>query len=318
VPLTTLAAANLRITHDKAENLARMFEMIDEAAQQNVDVLVLPEMGLQGYADFAFGLGNQGAADQKRYYSAEAEAIPGPATAAISEKARTHNMTIQVGLAERAAHGNVILNSTALITPDGSIGVYRKVHNQFEFPYFNPGEALPVFETGIGSVGSLICYDLAFPEVMRTFALKGAEVALMSTAWPMHGHDLAHDYYGESMNLAARANAFFNQMWLVVSNHCETDAYSGGLDYWGNSQIVDPYGHVVAILEREEGLVVHRADLQEQVIASRCEGFFGLNLLQDRRPQHYRALVDTEPYAPINGGLQEIHQDASADDGVVE
>ena len=46
-------------------------------------------------------------------------------------------MIVQVGLAERAAHGNVILNSTALVAGEGVLGVYRKVHNQFEFPYFN-------------------------------------------------------------------------------------------------------------------------------------------------------------------------------------
>lgn len=314
MPEKTLAAANLRVTHDKARNLARMLEMIDEAAGKNVDVLVLPEMALQGYADFAFGLGEKGASHQKRYYFTEAEPIPGPATSAIAEKARGYGMTVQMGLAERSAHGNVVLNSTALISPDGIVGIYRKVHNQFEFPYFNPGEALPVFDTRIGRVGSLICYDLAFPEVVRTFALKGATVALMSTAWPMHGHDMKTDYYGRSMNLAAQSNAFFNQMWLVVSNHCETGVYSGGLDYWGNSQIVDPYGHVVASLERDEGLVVHTADLDEAVLASRSEGFFGLNLIQDRRPQHYGALVQTDHYAPgiqpfptLRNGTAEAH-----------
>jgi predicted amidohydrolase len=294
----TLAAANLRIEHDKARNLAKFLEVIDDAAARGVDVLVLPDMGLQGYADFAFGLGEKGTAEQKQYYFTSAEPVPGPATEAIRAKAAEHGMFVQLGLAERALHGNVVLNATALIGPDGVVGVYRKVHNQFEFPYFNPGEATPVFDLPFARAASLICYDLAFPELMRVFALKGATLALMSTAWPMRGHDRSDDYHGWSMNIAAQANAFFNQMWLVISNHCETDVYSGKIDYWGNSQIVDPYGKVVASLTDEEGLVVHTADLDTTVLASRTEGFFGLNLLQDRRPQHYRELTDQGPYAP--------------------
>jgi predicted amidohydrolase len=289
---TTLAAANVKIVHDKQRNLKRFLELIDEAAGQKVDVLVLPEVGLQGYADFAFATGSKECAEQKQYYFREAETIPGPATSVIAEAARRHGMYIQIGLAETALHGNVIFNSTALIGPEGLVGVFRKLHNTFEFPYFGPGEATPVFPTAAGTFGSIICYDLCFPELFRTLALKGAEVVLMSTAWPMKGHDRANDYHGWAMDTAAKANSFFNQCWLVVSNHCETGAYSQNVDYYGGSQIVDPYGKVVAYLEQEEGLVVHRADLAGEILRSRSQGFFGLNLIQDRRPEHYGTLVD--------------------------
>ena len=312
MPETTLAAANIRIVHDKAVNLGRFLELIDEAGAAGVDVLVLPEMGLQGYADFAFGLGDQGIAEQKQYYFREAETIPGPSTAAIQARAARYGMTVQVGMAEKALHGNVIFNSTALIAPQGVAGVFRKMHNQFEFPFFNPGEAAPVFDIAAARVGSMICYDLAFPELMRVFALKGATVTLMSTAWPMKGHDKGDDYHGWAMDLAAKANAFFNQMWLVISNHCETGAYSGGIDYWGHSQIVDPYGKVVAMLDSEEGLVVHTADLAAEVLQSRTAGFFGLNLLQDRRPQHYGLLADTQPY--LHGGTSLLAGVQASDD----
>jgi predicted amidohydrolase len=289
---TTLAAANMAVVHNKERNLKRILELIDEAAAQGVDMLVLPEMGLQGYADFAFPTGSRECAEQKQYYYREAETIPGPATDRIAEAAKRHGMTIQLGLAERAMHGNVIFNSTALIAPEGLIGVYRKIHNTFEFPYFAPGEATPVFETGHGKVSSIICYDLCFPELVRSFALRGAHLILMSNAWPMKGHERDTDYHGYAMDLAAKANAFFNQSWLVISNHCETGAYSQGIDYYGGSQIVDPYGKVVAYLAQDEGLVVHKANLEAVMLDSRTTGFFGLNLLQDRRPEHYGPLID--------------------------
>lgn len=289
---TTLAAANVKIVHDKAQNLKRFAELIDEAAGRGADILVLPEAGLQGYADFALSVGSKECAEQKQYYFREAEPIPGPATERIGELARRRGMFIQLGLAERALQGNAIYNSTALVGPEGVIGVYRKVHNQFEFPYFSPGEELPVFPTPHGVLSSIICYDLCFPELMRTYALKGAEAVLMSTAWPMRGHDRENDYHGWAMDLAAQANAFFNQFWMVVSNHCEKEAYSQKLDYYGGTQIVDPLGKVVAYLKDEEGLVTHRANLRDALLKSRTEGFFGLNLLQDRRPEHYAHVVD--------------------------
>jgi predicted amidohydrolase len=286
-----LGAANVRIAHDKSKNLQRFLELIEEAAAQSVDVLVLPEMGLQGYADFALAPGSKERSEQKQYYFREAEPIPGPSTETIRRAAERHGMYVQLGMAESALHGNTIFNSVALIAPGGVVGVYRKMHNQFEFPYFCPGEDSPSFDTPHGRFGAIICYDLCFPELIRTYALGGADVVLMSTAWPMKGHDRADDYHGWSMDLAAQANAFFNQMWLVVSNHCEKGVYSQGLDYYGGSQIVDPYGKVVAYLGHDEGLVVYGADLRQTTLTSRTEGFFGLNLLQDRRPEHYRALV---------------------------
>jgi predicted amidohydrolase len=72
----------------------------------------------------------------------------------------------------------------------------------------------------------------------------------------------------------------------------EKGAYSQKLDYFGGSQIVDPYGKVVAYAADEESVLTHTADLDDAVLKSRTEGFFGLNLLQDRRPEHYSPLVD--------------------------
>jgi predicted amidohydrolase len=298
-----LGAANVKITHDKAQNLERFLDLIDEAAGRGVDVLVLPEMGLQGYADFAFPIGSPEMVEQKQYYFNEAEPIPGPSTEAIRRAVEPHGMYVQLGLAESAQHGNSIYNSTALIGPDGVVSVFRKMHNTFEFPYFSPGEDAPLASTPYGKFGAIICYDLCFPELIRTYALDGADVILMSTAWPMRGHDRANDYHGWSMDLGAQANAFFNQMWLVCSNHCEKGVYSQGLDYYGGTQIVDPYGKVVEYLADEEGLVVHRADLRQTMLTSRTEGFFGLNLLQDRRPEHYGAVVEAGWRHPANGPL---------------
>ncbi|GAA2580527.1 carbon-nitrogen hydrolase [Dactylosporangium fulvum] len=290
---TVLAVANMKVTRNKTANLRRILELVDEAAAQDADVLVLPEMCLQGFADFSFGLGDERMVAQKRYYFHESEPIPGPSTQAVQERAARHGMVVQFGLAEKALHGNLVFNSTAIVGPDGVIGSYRKVHNPAEAVYFGPGERTPVFDLGFATGASMICYDLAFPELARVFALQGATVLLMSTAWPMRGSDRSNDYHGISMDLAAKANAFFNQSWLLVSNQCQTE---GDLHYWGHSQIVDPFGIVVAELADEEGVVTWSADLGEEILRARTEGFFGLNLLQDRRPQHYGLISDPREY----------------------
>lgn len=285
----TLAAANLAVHQDKERNLRRILELIGEAEGRGANILVLPEMCLQGYPDFGIGSHSQESTEQKQYYFRESEPIPGPSTEIIRQSLERSRMLVQVGLAETALNGNVIYNSTALIGPTGVLGVYRKVHNPFEYPYFYPGDATPVFDTPYGRVASIICYDLCFPELLRAFALKGADVVLMSNAWPMKGNDRQRDYYGWAMDLAAQSQAFFNQSWLVVSNHCEK---TSKFDYYGGSQIVDAYGQVVAYLADEEGLVLHTADLQLGILQSRTGGFFGHNLLRDRRPDRYENLVD--------------------------
>jgi hypothetical protein len=85
-------------------------------------------------------------------------------------------------------------------------------------------DQLPMAEVTLAAAGP----DILVPPEMGVqgyadFALGiGATVALMSTAWTMKGTDPGSDYCCASMNLCAQANAFFNRMWLVVSNHCET------------------------------------------------------------------------------------------------
>jgi predicted amidohydrolase len=306
--VVTLAAASLTHSFDKATNLARHLEMIRDAAERGVDLVVFPEVGLQGYPDLGAPKGSNERAEQRQYFIREAEPVPGPATDLIGEAAREHGIHVQIGLAESSLHGNAIFNTAVLIGPNGLVGTYRKIHNQFEFPYFSPGEDTPVFDTPVGRVASVICYDLCFPELIRAYALHGADVILMSTAWPMKGQERSSDYHGWAMDASARANAFFNHLWVVIANYC--GGGPRGSRYYGGSQIVDPFGNVAAYLADEEGLLVHSADLAEQSLAARTSGFFGLNLLQDRRPEHYAAVVDAsyrhpsavDPLPPGEGG----------------
>ena len=293
---TTLGAVNMHCSHDPAANWAKYLAFIDEAAARGTDYLVFPEVSLHGYLMGARALGSPEMGEQLAYFRQVAEPIPGPTTDRLTELAARHNMLIQAGLAERAMDGNLVYNSAVLVGPRGVIGVFRKLHNQFEWPIFGPGDHLSVFETRLGKVGMFICYDLAFPETVRAFALQGATIAALTTAWPMKGDDPETDYYGYTYDILSRANALSNQLWMVCANQVDRPPTPGCANYYGHSRIVAPTGKIVAEIGHEEGLVTATVDIRAGIEQGRTLDFFGLNLLQDRRPEFYGLVADKDVY----------------------
>lgn len=295
---TTISAVCMHCAHDPAANWRKYLDFIDEAARRGTDYLVFPEVSLHGYLMGSPALGTPEMTDQVRYFRRVAEPIPGPTTHKLTELARRHHMLLQVGMAESAMNGNIIYNSAALIDPTGVIGVFRKLHNPFEWPVFSPGNHLSVFPTSLGKIGMFICYDLAFPEISRAFALQGATIAALTTAWPMFGDDPATDYNGYTYDLMSRAMAFANQFWMVCANQVNRPPTPGCADYYGHSRIVAPTGKIVAEIGHEEGLVTATVDLEEGIEDARTRDWFGLNLLEDRRPEFYGIVADRDIYYP--------------------
>jgi predicted amidohydrolase len=286
----------MHCSHDYAANLKKYREFITEAAVRGVDMLVFPEVSLHGYLMGVRTLGSPEMADQLEYFRSVAEPVPGPTTRILQDYAARHNMLIQAGMAERAMASNIIYNSAVLVGPDGVIGVFRKLHNQFEWPVFGPGDHLSVFPTRLGKVGMFICYDLCFPEIIRAFALQGATIASMTTAWPMQGDDPETDYYGYTYDILSRANALSNQLWMVCANQVKRPPTPGCPNYYGHSRIIAPNGKIEAEIGYEEGLVTATVDLLGGIERGRTRDFFGLNLLQDRRPEFYGLLAQRDIY----------------------
>lgn len=168
--------------------------MIEEAARQKADFAVLPETLTLGH----------GAA-----YPAVAEPIPGPSTDYFGELAKKHHLYLVPGLVERA--GPLIYNVAVLIAPDGTIaGKYRKVclpRSEIEGGV-TPGHDYPVFDTSLGKIGMMVCYDGFFPEVARELSNRGAEII----AWPVMGCN----------PMLGAARACENHVYVVSSTH--TDA----------------------------------------------------------------------------------------------
>ena len=173
-PTTRVAAWQcLPWSRDVAGNLRRLDAICASAAAQRAEVLVTPEMFTSGYAITP--------ADVLRH----AEDAGGPTEAAVAQIARRHHLAIVYGHPERAADGGVY-NAATMIGPDGVVrGRHRKVHlfgNLDRAQFVANSEPPAAFDFDGSRVGMLICYDVEFPEAVRSLAVDGARAVFVPTA----------------------------------------------------------------------------------------------------------------------------------------
>jgi predicted amidohydrolase len=287
----TLAAVCMNVLQDKAANLEKYLHFIEEAAGLDARLLVFPEVSLQGYLKKRGAPSEPEVIELTRYYRKTAETVPGPTTDLIGKHAARHNLYIQIGMAEAARAGQVFYNSAVLVGPEGVVGVFRKLHDRGEWPVFCSGDEFPLLETSLGKLGAFVCYDMCFPETVRTYAVRGAVIASMSTAWPLKEPDAADpeaDHYAYVYDTLTRAHAIANQVFFISSNQV---GLTGRFNYYGHSRIVGPAGQVLADSGREEKVIAASVDIERDIDVARTETLFFKNLLRDRRPETYGALT---------------------------
>jgi predicted amidohydrolase len=259
---------------EPARNLAACLDRLEEAAALGCRLLVLPECAISGYM----------LADEQEA-ARLAETVPGPSVEALEEACARLGLHCVAGLLER--DGSRVRNTAVLVGPDGLVGRYRKTH----LPYLGvdrfaePGEEPPeVFDTPLGRIGIEICYELRFPELTRSLALRGAEIVAHPTNWPTAVRPFA--------DFLTRARAAENRVFLLTANRLGRE---GGMEFFGRSQIVDPHGSRLAEAgELGEELVVAEIDPAEAREKDRAiiPGEYEVHLFGDRRPELYGALVE--------------------------
>ncbi|AWB92292.1 carbon-nitrogen hydrolase family protein [Aeromicrobium chenweiae] len=277
--ITPMAAAAASFGRDLDQNLAQIESLAERARHQGVRLLALPEATLGGYLSTLHTDGPG------------ADSLPpiidldGPELAKVAEIAG--DMTIVLGFCE--ADAGTRYNSAAAVTGDGVIGVHRKVHQPLgENLYYEAGETFRTFETPVGRLGMLICYDKAFPEAARELALDGAEIVACISAWPSSrtagAADIAEDRWTKRFNLFDQARALENQIVWVAANQVGT---FGSMRFVAHAKVVGPGGDVLATTGADAGLAVAAVDVGDALATARRAMFH----LRDRRPDTYGAEV---------------------------
>ena len=290
-PGPAVAAVAENFGRDVEGNLARIDTLVEDARARGVGLLALPEACLGGYLS-ALGPGRDGSHDEAAESLPPVMDVDGPELAAVAATAR--EMTVVVGFCE--SDGSRRFNSAAVVSGDGVHGVYRKVHQPLgEHLYYAAGETLTAFDTPAGRVGTLICYDKAFPESARALALDGAEVIACISAWPASrtagATDLADDRWTKRFDIFDAARALENQVVWLASNQAGT---FGSLRFVASAKVVGPGGETLATTGTRAGTAVADLDVPASLEAARRAMFH----LGDRRPDLYAEPPVDAPGAP--------------------
>ncbi len=271
----TIAAVAAPFGRDLDSTFQRIERFVAAARSRGSSLVVFPECTLGGYLwDAASG-----------HLAPDAPPPLAPDGPEIRRLARIAGPTVVcAGYSERGAAGPY--SSAVCVSGDGVLGHHRKIHlPPDEAGAYRPGDGFTAFDTPVGRIGMLICYDKVFPEAARSLALDGAEIVASLAAWPVcrkrPAHRLARDRQARQFDLLDEARAVENQVVWVSAN--QTGPF-GQLRFFGRAKIVDPDGRVLAATSARAGMAAARIDARMAVRAARG----ALSHLEDRRPTAYR------------------------------
>jgi predicted amidohydrolase len=253
------AVLQLNSTPDVAANVETALGLVDEAAARGARLLVLPEK-------FHY-LG------PPEDVAAAKEPLDGPLLTACAEAAKRHGVYLVAGSIWESIRGDErTYNTSVLFGPDGErLALYRKIHMfdvevggqvYRESDSCRPGDRVVAVRLDPGAsgrpghgqvtLGLSICYDLRFPELFRALLDLGSHVITMPSAFTMA---TGRDHW----QVLVRARAIENQLFMVAAN--QTGIHAAGLESYGRSLIVDPWGVVLGQVADGVGVAVADLDL---------------------------------------------------------
>jgi len=229
---------------DKKANLTSVLNLVEEAARQGAELIVLPENSMYSNPDAGADI------------SSHAEPIDGPFASIVADSAKRHRIHVVVGMTEKPADSNEgrSINAVLVIDDQGQlVGVYRKVHLYDAFGYRESDRIAPqtpealTFEVGDLTFGVMTCYDLRFPEMARFLVDAGAQALILPAAWAVGPAKEDH------WNNLARARAIENTVYMLASGQT-------GPTCTGQSLIIDPMGHTAASAGEDPGIATAEID----------------------------------------------------------
>ncbi len=265
-----IALCQSRVKDDKSKNLENAYGMITQAASNGADMVALCEMFNCPYSG--------------KYFSNYGEREDSSETIDMLKGASRDRGIYIIGGSIPEIDGDKIFNTAYVINPEGEvIAKHRKTHlfdvdiengiRFMESDYLSPGEDITVFDTSFARVGLCICYDIRFPEMIRSLALKGAQIifipaAFNTTTGPAHWETLF------------KARALDNQVYMAGISPAGDD--NGVYAAYGHSIITSPWGQVIGEANRGQEIVYGDIDLDyENKVRQE------LPLLKHRKPEIY-------------------------------
>ena len=280
----------MRCSTDLRENTDKAIARVREAAKLGAHVVCLQELFRSQYfcqrEDAAvFDL---------------AEPIPGETSRELARVAKEAGVVVIGSLFERRAAG-IYHNTATVHDASGELrGIYRKMHipddpQYYEKYYFTPGDlGFRAFETKVGRIGALVCWDQWYPEGARLTALQGADVLFYPTAIGWHPREKAQHgaAQADAWKTMQRSHAIANGVYVCAVNRVghelpkDPSPTEAGIEFWGGSFVCDPFGVVLKEASRtEEEILIVEIDRKHQEDVRRNWPF-----LRDRR---------IDAYAPI-------------------
>ncbi|MFN7990936.1 MAG: carbon-nitrogen hydrolase [Candidatus Micrarchaeia archaeon] len=278
---TKVALIQMSMGPDPRKNVEKAVALVGKAAKQGANIVCLPEVFTSPYFP----------QEEKAEAELFAEAIPGPATEALSRAAK-ENRVVLIGGSLFEKDGKKFYNTAVVFDDDGRLlGKYRKMHIPhdpcfFEQNYFEKGNlGYKVFPTKFGKIGVLICFDQWFPEAARTLALMGADMIFYPTAigW-VEGVDQAEGDWKEAWEAVQRGHSIANATAVCGVNRVGRE---GRMTFWGGSFISTQFGTILARGGSEESIVMAEIDLD---LAKKVKE--GWRFFYNRRPETYGKLVE--------------------------
>lgn len=246
-----IAAVQCTSVSDPEKNKRALSVLISEAASQNADLVLLPEMCLSMNSDYYQDLAEDSATLEW-----------------LGAQAATHSLWLVAGAVPQPAPGDDsrVRSASLVFNPEGElVKRYDKIHlfdvdvgdaqgSYRESDTFSAGSDIVNIETPVGNVGLTICFDLRFPEQYQALRDAGADIILVPAAFT-HTTGEAH------WEILLKARAIETQCYVLAANQCGW--HDDKRRTWGHSMIVDPWGESLGMLHESPGVIVADVDLKE-------------------------------------------------------
>jgi omega-amidase len=244
-----------------AQNFSHAEHLIDRAMQKNPDVLVLPETWNTGFFP----------KEHLAQYSCQDGDMVKRCIGSLAEKYHVH---IVAGSVSNVRGGNIYNTAMVFDRSGQCIAEYDKTHlftPMGEHNFYTGGDHLCRFLLDGIPCAVIICYDVRFPELVRTLCLSGIDLLFVVSQWPKER--IPH------LQTLTAARAIENQIFVACCNSCGTAEQTV---FGGHSSILDPFGNILVQAGSSEELV--SADCDSQILS---EIRSSIPVFRDRHPELY-------------------------------